>query len=697
MEELIDFMKQYDFKCKKCSFKPDEFQFIGTVRALGIIILIGEIDGYIGWSCPACDDHPTNLTRVEGDPYEFIALLTGHSSARIYSNLMYRSFPFNFVEPNNDLSNSGFALIEHSFDKLSARSFSRRILPKNGKYITYKFETYATGPAILFSQYELSKIETLIAIENEKHIKAFPRYSQYNWLLNAIDILCWNNRVQFEFYRVALKVDLRKNLNFNLNKNLNMQTYSFLSILDSVNSITTFNCGLIETDSSDCRYRDWNDRFSKMNKNYYVIRKNSIGGLKKIEYCQYSDFGTKAWSDFNSDWMQELLNDLGDNFITEYLYLTKKSACNYDLLLPMIGSYINKLYNAITSKYKRKTIRREANINSLKCIEEVEKCFSGVKIISNDKNINFIKTKISQIAPLKQADSFLILGERGTGKDLFARAIHEASKQIGQLVKIDCGAISERLFESELFGYKKGAFTGALQDTIGKFGYAMGGTLFFDEIGNLPLNLQPKLLRALQDRQYVPVGSGEVKKIDAKFIFATNKDLNKMVEEGSFMPDLYDRFKRPQITIPPLREIKNDVILLANYFIDHNDTHRQDNKELQPIRLSKDCVEILKAFNWPGNIRELQQVIKEIVLMRQASGDRSEISESELPDDITQTKRKTPSSHSKGKNKLPGNTKIKDEELIHWMKEHGNNKTRVAEQLGVTYKTIWERCKRIEL
>ena len=163
------------------------------------------------------------------------------------------------------------------------------------------------------------------------------------------------------------------------------------------------------------------------------------------------------------------------------------------------------------------------------------------------------------MAPLKLADSFLILGERGSGKDLFARAIHEASKQKGQFVKVDCGAIPEKLFESEVFGYTKGAFTGALKNTPGKFGSAAGGTIFFDEIGNLPLNLQPKLLRALQDRQYVPVGSNQPKPIDAKFIFATNKNLNKMVEADSFMPDLYDRFKRPQFTIPPLRERKHDV------------------------------------------------------------------------------------------------------------------------------------------
>lgn len=119
---------------------------------------------------------------------------------------------------------------------------------------------------------------------------------------------------------------------------------------------------------------------------------------------------------------------------------------------------------------------------------------------------------------------------------MFARAIHAASKRSGRFEKVDCGSISERLFESELFGFKKGAFTGALKDTIGKLGAAMGGTIFFDEIGNLPLRLQPKLLRALQNRQYVPVGSIEPRPIDAKFILATNKNLEKMVEEGAFMP-----------------------------------------------------------------------------------------------------------------------------------------------------------------
>ena len=170
----------------------------------------------------------------------------------------------------------------------------------------------------------------------------------------------------------------------------------------------------------------------------------------------------------------------------------------------------------------------------------------------------------------------MILGERGTGKDIFARAIHEASKQNGQFVKVDCGAIPENLFESEVFGYTKGAFTGAIKDSTGNFGAATGGTVFFDEIGNLPLSLQPKLFRALQDRQYVPVGSNQLKTIDAKFIFATNKNLEKMVEEESFMPDLYDRFKRPQFTVPPLRERKYDVPLLAAHFIQKYDSARNE-------------------------------------------------------------------------------------------------------------------------
>jgi transcriptional regulator with PAS, ATPase and Fis domain len=679
MAKLNDFIKQYDFKCKKCGAELTSDSATETALVYGLIILAGEKDGFIGWSCPACNAQVTNLTQVSEDHFWFIHHVYNHaSSLGIDGTLMYRSFPYSFCASKDDFVDRNGIFLESDYKVLSKFDFGRLIEPSPGRYSSFNYGTQAMGPAISFFVHDLSQIGKLLNLENKNQIKAFPRYEIPDWLTSKIDNLCWNNRVKFYFLRDVFERDV-KNIGIEPDKKIIQQSYEFLTILDNVNS---FELGFVDGICPSYSIHIWD---------------GCVLASKKVDFYQNNDFNTKVWQAYHSDWMHELLNNLAEDFISDYLGHTAKTNHNKESTLKLVGSYIKKLYDAITSEYKRNTIRKETRTNSQKRIEEAEKCFSKIKIISNDNNINEIKIKISQIASLKLADSFLILGERGTGKDLFARAIHEASKQIGQLVKIDCGAIPERLFESELFGYKKGAFTGALQDTIGKFGYAMGGTLFFDEIGNLPLNLQPKLLRALQDRQYVPVGSGEVKKIDAKFIFATNKDLNKMVEENSFMPDLYDRFKRPQITIPPLREIKSDVILLANYFIDSNDTHRQDNKELQPIRLSKVCVEILKAFDWPGNIRELQQVIKEIVLMRQASGDRSEISESELPDDILKKRKNAFDSNSKLKKKLLGNTKINDEELIHWMKELGNNKTRVAEQLGVTYKTIWERCKRIEL
>ena len=359
------------------------------------------------------------------------------------------------------------------------------------------------------------------------------------------------------------------------------------------------------------------------------------------------------------------------------------------------GIYLKALFDAVSSPYKRDKIREKANANLRERVAEAEKSLPRVKIISDDQRISEIKIRIAKVAPHELAASFLILGERGTGKDLFARAIHAASNRKGQLVKVDCGTIPEKLFETEVFGYTRGAFTGANKDAPGKFGAAAGGTIFFDEIANLPLGLQPKLLRALQDREYVPVGSNQVRPIDAKFIFATNRDLEKMVEEGAFMPDLYDRLKRPQFTVPPLRERKHDVPLLAAHFIEEYDSVRKSNKAIEPISLSKECTDTLKRLDWPGNIRDLEQVMMEIVLERLADNDRSEISESDLPDDLFSKRKNGSMPALKHKKKLPGNTKVEDEDIIRCMNELGHNKTRVAEHLGVTYKTIWQRCKKL--
>ena len=222
---------------------------------------------------------------------------------------------------------------------------------------------------------------------------------------------------------------------------------------------------------------------------------------------------------------------------------------------------------------------------------------------------------LDEVRVVAQADcSVLIHGETGTGKEVIAHAIHESSlRQRGPFVAINCAAIPAPLLESELFGHEKGAFTGAIAQTIGRFQAAHGGTLFLDEIGDLPLELQPKLLRVLQEQQYERLGSTRTIRTDVRVIAATNQDLSRMVEEKTFRADLYYRLSVFPINLPPLRERKDDIPLLVKYFMRR--FSRQMGKSIDEVPDS--VMEILKSYRWPGNIRELQNFVERSAIVTQ--------------------------------------------------------------------------------
>lgn len=202
----------------------------------------------------------------------------------------------------------------------------------------------------------------------------------------------------------------------------------------------------------------------------------------------------------------------------------------------------------------------------------------------------------------------LLLGECGTGKDLVANAIHKLSPRASQpFVVINCAAIPETLLESELFGYTRGAFTGAAQSRVGRIHAAQGGTLFLDEIGDLPLNLQAKLLRFLESGEVQRLGSSDVFKVDVRVIAATNADLQKKVASGEFRKDLFYRLSVFPIMLPPLRSRKDDIPGLANHFL--------EMLERRPIGLSTEAAAVLEAYDWPGNVRELKHVIERAIIL----------------------------------------------------------------------------------
>ena len=220
---------------------------------------------------------------------------------------------------------------------------------------------------------------------------------------------------------------------------------------------------------------------------------------------------------------------------------------------------------------------------------------------------------IREVNRVAQSDfSVIIQGETGSGKELVARAIYQQSPRAGApFIPLDCGAIPETLIESELFGYEKGAFTGAVAPKAGKFEAAQEGTLFLDEISNLPLGAQARLLRVLQEKAVFRVGAAKPIKIDVRLLTASNKELKGLVESGQMREDLYFRLNEFTITIPPLRERKDDIPYLAKRFLDITNKELQKNVQ----RFSEYCLEALLSYNWPGNVRQLRSIIRRAVLL----------------------------------------------------------------------------------
>ena len=226
-------------------------------------------------------------------------------------------------------------------------------------------------------------------------------------------------------------------------------------------------------------------------------------------------------------------------------------------------------------------------------------------IVGRSKEINDLVDIIMQVA--KSDISVLIYGESGVGKEVFAKAIHEFSNRSDKtMVSVNCGAIPEGIIESELFGHKKGSFTGAVDSRKGYFEIADHGTLFLDEIGELPLTTQVKLLRAIETKEFMKLGAETVTKVDVRIIAATNKDLQKEVDSKKFREDLYFRLKAVSLTIPPLRKRRSDIEELARYFIKG---YCESNKIKIPD-ITPEALEMLKNYNWPGNIRELKNTVE---------------------------------------------------------------------------------------
>lgn len=322
--------------------------------------------------------------------------------------------------------------------------------------------------------------------------------------------------------------------------------------------------------------------------------------------------------------------------------------------------------------------RKVKQLESKKQVLQDEAVKKYPEIIGQSPAVQHLHRTISKVA--KTDTTVLVLGENGTGKELIAWEIHRQSKRFNQLfVTVDLGALSETLFESELFGHKRGAFTDAREDRTGRIEAASGGTLFLDEIGNLPLHLQSKLLSVLQNRAVIPVGSNSPVPVDVRIISATNMDLGQQVAVGHFRQDLFYRINTVQILSPPLRERGQDIRILAEHFI--NLFSKKYNKP--GIRLSKKALEKLNRYQWPGNIRELQHAMENVVIMCESNAIQPEnfhFADSE------------PEEESSLRLELVEKKTIKKALL-----KYAGNYSQIAAELGISRTTLYHKIKRYGL
>ena len=319
--------------------------------------------------------------------------------------------------------------------------------------------------------------------------------------------------------------------------------------------------------------------------------------------------------------------------------------------------------------------------------QQVEQRFGLENLIGESPALHRILDTIRQVAPTRA--TVLILGESGTGKELIARAIHNLSnRNKTRFVAFNCSAFSPQLVESELFGHEKGAFTGASERRIGRIEQAAGGTLFLDEIGEIDGNVQVKLLRALDPGVFERVGGNQTIKTDIRLIAATNRDLAGLVSEKKFREDLYYRLNVVQIRIPPLRERKEDIPLLANAFL--KEISQRDNKTFRP--LSPEAMEALLRYDWPGNIRELKGAIDSGVTL--ATG--SQVTLQDLPLTISEAR----FSGSASLDESAGQMNIHNNEMrliLRALEETRGNRTEAAKKLGISRRTLHRRLKELNL
>lgn len=354
------------------------------------------------------------------------------------------------------------------------------------------------------------------------------------------------------------------------------------------------------------------------------------------------------------------------------------------------ADYVLKPLNSEELKVNvQRALERQRLVDENRYLRDyTDTAFRFENLVAGSRKMRDVFNLASQVA--RRDTTVLVTGESGTGKELIAKAIHQNSLRAGKpFITVNCGAIPENLIESELFGHRKGSFTGAVADRTGKFEAANEGTVFLDEVGELPISLQVRLLRVIQEREIDKIGFPKPIPVNVRIVAATNRDLRKLIEDGQFREDLFYRLSVVTVELPPLRERRDDIPLLISHFLKKHCSRYS----LAMPGVSDDAIDLLARYDWPGNVRELENVIEHAVVL----GASGEIRPENLPAHIQQAKSRVSAINLK----LPDDgidlEAVEKEILEQALEKNGWNQTRAARYLNISRKTLIYRMEKFAL
>lgn len=451
----------------------------------------------------------------------------------------------------------------------------------------------------------------------------------------------------------------------------------------------------------------------KINSQKKILLADDDANLRRVLEFQLTEAGYKvsaasdgaeAWEFFTGDDFDCVVTDLRMPKLSGLEFLEKIKTVNSDIPVIVITAfgevetavaamkagafdYINKPFNRdeILLTLERAVKFSETKNENRQLRELVDKEFRLENVIGDAPAMRSVLNTVGRVS--RSDATVLLTGESGTGKELIAKGIHFSGKRKGKpFIPINCAAIPETLIEAELFGYKRGSFTGATADTKGKFETANEGTLFLDEISQMPLALQPKLLRVLQEQEITRVGESVPRKIDVRIVAASNQNLEKMVEQGTFREDLYFRLAVVPVNLPPLRTRREDIPLLVNHFF----RRAKEKHGFTNLKMTREVINALSNYLFPGNVRELENLIERMVVL----SDEDSLTMADVPDNIT----KPMQVFGGVKFELPAESISLDEverEIIRYALEmHNGNQSQAARYLGITRSALIYRMQK---